>query len=1001
MAIDTKNMKTKGATLHFNSSLGDGGFMELQTKVLALSPLALDGTLNFHAGKLYSPWKYVKDMLNLEVADGKVSVSSHFSMNLADLNATKIDKIALNVRKLRVIPKNGHRDVVSLDTLTLNNATVRPFEQTVIIDKIFLNNLNIDAKRNKKGQIDWLEYAKINTTQKEELQSENNATKAKPWSVLLHNLDLENISANFEDKGIYPNVTTKLNALNIHAKDITLAGDKPFDYNLDLLINDTFRCSADGAISHKKLDINTHLQCENFDLLHYRPYLDKLASSQLKVYDVRLKRGVFGFDTKVSLKESGKGLAINVADTNATLSKLRMSKRSSRKTLLSLHALKVTNLSLDVMNKKLGIDKVSLSYPSIHTVLDSKGVINFANIIVPKTQKKKRSKKRTKEKAFAVALKHFAIYNARVDFKDETLKPALTNTVDKIYFHAYNLNIQKNRWLSYKFSSRVNKKGTIKSKGRLRHTPLKEKGTIEIKNIALKNLTPYVQQKAFITVDDGKLFVDAKTEYGASKKMPDLKVEGKVALSDLFLNDSRDNSSIFSINNANVSKFTFELNPNRLYIDKLTLNSLYVDAMLDENKEMNFVKLIKPSDTNVTQESNATKDSNATAFPLKIAKIKIVDGNAKFADFSIPLKFKTDIHDLNGNIYSVSNDKNETSYVDIDGEVDKYGATKLKGSINSANPKEFTDLTFNFKNLDLHSLSGYSATFAGYEIDEGKLFLDLGYKIKNSELLGANSVIIKNIKLGKENEDENVTKLPLGFVIGLLEDSDGVIDIDMPVEGNVDEPDFKYGALVWKTFGKLIVRAVSSPFRFLGSLMGIDGDALEYAEFEAGSSKISPTEREKLDNISKMMIKRPKVVLNITPIYDAVLDKKALQRYKLINLVMKKSGVTNEEEHQTAMTVDMLEEIYKEFKDDDGLDKLKEESGDRDYLNGLIQLCTNIQEVSVDELEDLAHKRVLAIQNYLINDKSIEASKIKIQEMKKVDKSEEKLVKIGLKVEVK
>lgn len=995
--IDTKNLNANDAKLHFYSSLGDGGFIELQTKLLEIVPLTLDGTLNFQASKLYSPWKYVKDMLNLEVADGKVSLSSHFKMNLDDLNATIIDKVALSVDKLRVIPKNGYQDVLTLHKLNLENATIKPFMQDIIIDKISLNELHIDAKRNKKEQIDCLEYVKLNSVKTKETESENNTTKSKPWSVLLRSLDLKNISAKFEDKSIYPNVTTKLNSLNIHAKDITLAGEKPFAYKLDMLLNEKFQCNADGKIGHKKLNISTHLQCENFDVVHYRPYLDKLGFSELKVYDVSLERAKIGFDTKVSVKELEKEFAINVTETNATLSKLLISKRSNRKTLLSLNALKVSELSLDVGNKKLDIGKVYLRYPIIYTVRDTKGVMNFENIVIPKVQK------RDKEKPFDVALKHFAIYNARVDFKDETLSPSLTNTMDKINFHAYNLNIKKNTWLSYQFSSRVNKKGSIESKGRLRHTPLKEKSSIKIANIALKNLTPYVQQKAFVAVADGKLFIDAKTEYGASKKMPDLKVEGKVALVDLFLNDSRDNTSIFSINGANVSAFTFELNPDRLYVDKLTLKSFYIDTLIDEKKEMNYVKLIKPSDTNMTQDSNTTK------FPINIAKIKIEDGNVKFADYSIPLKFKTDIHDLNGDIYSVSNDTSETSYVDIDGAVDKYGATKLKGSINSANPKEFTDLSFNFKNLNLHSLSGYSASFAGHEIDEGKLFLDLGYKIKNSKLVGENSIIIKNIKLGKENDDENVTKLPLGSVIGLLEDSDGVIDIDMPIEGNLDEPDFKYGALVWKTFGNLIVRAVSSPFRFLGSLMGLDGDALAYAAFEAGSNKISPTEREKLDNVAKIMVKRPKIELKITPIYDDKLDKKALQRHKLINLVMKKSGITNEEEHQTAMTVDMLEEIYKEYKYDNALDVLakkvkktaKEDRFERDYLSGLIQLCVGIQVVNLQELEGLAEQRASALKQYLVKEKSILDSKISIQKTSSIGNSQNNVVKIGLKVEVK
>jgi hypothetical protein len=257
-----------------------------------------------------------------------------------------------------------------------------------------------------------------------------------------------------------------------------------------------------------------------------------------------------------------------------------------------------------------------------------------------------------------------------------------------------------------------------------------------------------------------------------------------------------------------------------------------------------------------------------------------------------------------------------------------------------------------------------------------------------------------------------VTKLPLGFVIALLEDSDGVIDIDMPVEGNLDEPDFKYGALIWKTVGNLIAKAVSSPFKFLGSMMGMDGDALEYAEFEAGDTAILPTEKEKLDNIAKMMIKRPKIDLSIAPTYDVLVDKEALQLNKLIALVMQKSGIKNKKDHKNAMTIDMLEDIYDELKGDEklldttkvNLEKKyenKEKEFNRAYLLTLIEMDRNLQKVSDDELVNLANTREQIVVNYLVKEKSLNPKRVLHGELQKLDGSLNKLVQMKLEVKVK
>ena len=131
--------------------------------------------------------------------------------------------------------------------------------------------------------------------------------------------------------------------------------------------------------------------------------------------------------------------------------------------------------------------------------------------------------------------------------------------------------------------------------------------------------------------------------------------------------------------------------------------------------------------------------------------------------------------------------------------------------------------------------------------------------------------MIKKIKLGKELEGDNVNHL--------LEDNDGIID----------EPNFKYGALVWKTLGNLIAKAVTSPFKFLGSMMGMNGEDLEFVAFEFGKSDITPPQREKLDKIAKLMRKRPKISLKVNAVYDEVDDLKALKLQKLVAMVMVKT----------------------------------------------------------------------------------------------------------------
>ena len=1007
--IDTKELSTSDAELRFYTLLSDGGFIDFKSEIIGLDPFIIRGNLDFEASKLYTQWRYIQDSLNLEVADGKLSFYTEYDFNLSDIESTTLSNLKLDLKRLRVKPKGDFKDVLTLASLSVESATIKPIAQDVNIKNIALNSLHLKASRDSKGVVDWLDFIKMIPSQSdgETPVVEESKKDSKPWNVLVDNIALEKISFDFEDSKMKPKVDTTLNEFNLYAQNVTLAGDEPLSYQMDLHLNDNFRCESKGEVIHRVLDAQTYFKCSEIDITDFNPYIDEIAQENLKVYNLALKNLMLGFDANVNVKDSNSTIAIEVSDANLVLNKLRINQRDTNKKIVSFNKFSVNDISFDSLSKEIGVDYLGLKYIALNTIMNQDGSLNLNHLVVPKKpDSKKTGKPKKKAKEFRIKLKKLEMLAGRVSFEDKHFTPSVESVIDGIYLSVYNVDSMKKTWLDYAFDARINKQGTIKSKGRVRHTPLKQIGNFEIDSLSLKELTPYVNESAYIAIDDGYFSLKSKIAYAKSETKPDLLIDGSMQLEEFFVNDSRDDSSLASLSNLDLKSFSLEILPNRMYIDQLDIDSFYVNAVIDENKTMNFATLAKKSDSNgSTQKVDSNTTTKEPAFPMKIMQVNVLNGSAKFADLSLPIKFRTDIHDLNGVIYAISNENEEISYVDITGEVDEYGSTKLKGSVNSAKPKVYTDLTFNFRNLELSSYSGYSATFAGYKIDSGKLYLDLGYNIFDSALLGKNNIMIKKIKLGDAVKEDT---LPLGFVIALLEDSDGIIDIDMPVEGNVDEPDFKYGGLLMKTMGNLVVKAVSSPFRFLGSMMGMDGEALESLDFEAGLATILPPEKEKLDSIAKMMIKRPKISLSITGKYDEQTDKKALQKQKLAALVVQKSKEKNVKENKNSITIEILQEIYSEFRDDDKLDVIEDELEDkyedetlqRAYLLAITKECVSVLPIEKLELESLAKKRVEMIKEYLIQDKNIPTKMITIKDIAIVDEVDSQWVKTKLEIEV-
>ena len=126
-------------------------------------------------------------------------------------------------------------------------------------------------------------------------------------------------------------------------------------------------------------------------------------------------------------------------------------------------------------------------------------------------------------------------------------------------------------------------------------------------------------------------------------------------------------------------------------------------------------------------------------------------------------------------------------------------------------------------------------------------------------------------------------------------------------------------------------------------------------------------------------------------------------------MVMKISGEENVKNAKTALNVDILEDVYDELRDDDRADQLKEKlekkyedekEFDRAYQNALIELCTEIQPVSKEELIALAKKRAQNIQTYLVQEKSLEMQRVLQGKVIKLANSEEGVTKLTLNIEV-
>jgi hypothetical protein len=369
---------------------------------------------------------------------------------------------------------------------------------------------------------------------------------------------------------------------------------------------------------------------------------------------------------------------------------------------------------------------------------------------------------------------------------------------------------------------------------------------------------------------------------------------------------------------------------------------------------------------------------------VRIASVRLVDGSANFADLSLQPSFATAIGELNGTIKGLSSAEKTRAEVTIDGRVDKYAPVTVRGAINPLAAKPTTDLTVKFKDIELTTFTPYSGKFMGMKIEQGRLSLDLRYKLVDRMLEGENKIVLDQFTLGDNVDSPDAMALPVRLAIALLKDSRGVIDLDLPVKGSLDDPQFSYGKIMWKAFVSLITKVVAAPFAALGSMFG-GGPDLEKVAFAPGSAFPEPAQQANLDTIAKGLAAKPELRLDVPGATDARLDGEVLARRKVLARVRPDgsapdAGTLTPKELRALAA--LFEAKFPEVDPDSVLPPTPEGKKPETVQLGAEQLNRLAAAEPADPaaLAELARARGLAIKDYLVTRAALPAERIYLKD---------------------
>ena len=385
--------------------------------------------------------------------------------------------------------------------------------------------------------------------------------------------------------------------------------------------------------------------------------------------------------------------------------------------------------------------------------------------------------------------------------------------------------------------------------------------------LRLSPLAPWLRAASGVDLLRGVLTAELDAHWSGEAS-----VQGEVSLGQLRLRDGT-GVPLLSHERLDLEGMEIDTGARRARIDALILEQprARFARYADGRTNLDSLKVNDNAAAGVEAPDGA---GGAAAWSWEVG-LALHDGFLNMVDETLIASFATSIETLEGEA-GVFGSAQPIIDARLSGVIPPVGRLQARALTDTRDPLKRADIDLEFTRLSLLRLSPYSGTFAGRHIEDGELGLELEYRIENGRLKATNRAAIESLRLGDRVDSPAAVQLPLDLAIAVLKDADGRIELDVPVSGEVEDPDFNLTPAILRALRVVITSVATAPFKMLGALAGSDRD-LEGIDFDFGSATLDANARETITALADVLQRRPNLALTITPVHAGRLDRDALR----------------------------------------------------------------------------------------------------------------------------
>lgn len=818
-------------------ALPKGGMLKWEGTT-SLAPFESKGTLALTNFKESIIWLFLQDELNLVQPAGTTDLNlSYFISNRDGTFQFVLDKVTALISGLQLMLKGeGKSRLLALDQIQLSDGQFDLASKKYKIGRLNITDGDVLLNVDQAGRFNWPRIVAEGKKAKEDAPEPVEKPNDGGFSLVMDRIDLDNVALKYQDE----------------------SRQTPMDLDIG------------------RVDLS------------------------------------FSFQTGKTPPEMEQKTMLE--DISLALEKATLHQVGEDEALVDLPKLNIGGGLVDFVGKKALIREMTLDQGQVALWTDKDGVFNFSRFkgrqndapsnnqdnnqgeneenTEADSQDKKASKTEPSDGTNETAEQtpwSFELSSAKLDkfalsFTDRKIAPSPVYNLTNLSLGLNDFKTDPDKEFNFDFSFGVKQGGRFTGKGEVNPFKPTIAANIDLASLNLSPLEAYLQSVAKVALDSGDLSIKGDFKYGISRPGA-LGFTGQTGMDKLQVTLPKTKETLVSWKKFDTRGIKYSSFPPGLVIKEMKLSNPTGKLVIRKDKSVNF------SDVIVNRGESTKKPAKTKPFPVDIKQVQIDGGKLDFADLSLLFPFHVDIHGLSGAMGGLSSKSKSRASVELKGRVQQYGTVTIKGNLQPFDIRQFFDVKMAFKNLEMTELTPYTAEFAGRKISSGKLFLDLNYRINDSQLEAENDLVLDYFVLGEPVENAKATNLPLDLAVALMKDADDRIDIGLPISGDLDDPKFGYGHLIWKAIVNLVTKVVAAPFKALGALIGSGEETLDTVIFDAGYAELPPPEMEKLARLAGALGKRPQLTLEVQGCYDAETDGSIMKENALKRELAQRMGI--------------------------------------------------------------------------------------------------------------